>query len=312
VPKLRDTLSDNSKTSLKQKGIVFMNKMLKAGAVLWLFGVGILAPLMASAADAPGTPAPAAPAASTAPAITGEEVVRRCDFKNPGKDQESTLTITLLDQENNEKKNVYHRYWKDYAGAEGVADKMVLFTEFPPDAKGAAFMRWAYTSADKNADQWIYLPVLKKIRRVSIRDPGDSFLGSDLSYWDIGFHAVEDDEHTLVKTQEKGDQTYYLVESRGRGQSDPLYSKRLSVYIKNKSWDQCSKARLEYYDKKGLGLKVQLYTWQQVNGAWVWNEVKVQNIQTKHTSLFKVTDVKVNVGLKDDVFSERRLTVGNQ
>ena len=74
---------------------------------------------------------------------TGAEIVGQCEVKNPGKDQRGRLTITLIDKGGNERKNVYLRLWKDYDGTDKVADKMVLFTEYPPDARGAAFLRRA-------------------------------------------------------------------------------------------------------------------------------------------------------------------------
>lgn len=245
------------------------------------------------------------------PLIAGLDIMQRCNFKNPGVDQRSRLTIILRDKDNNEKKNVYRRLWKDYRGKEGVADKMVLYTEFPPDAQGAAFMRWAYTpAADRNADQWIYLPVLKKIRRVSIRDPGDSFLGSDLTYADISGRELEADQHRLVQTLKRGNQEIFAVESTPVNKSGALYSKTISWFVKTGDWAGCVKRQVDYYDKKGEPLKQQLLKWQQVKDAWVWDEVVVKNVQTGHSSVFQVTDVQVNVGLSDEQFAERALRVG--
>ena len=249
---------------------------------------------------------------ATSETPTGKEIFKLCNFKYPGEDQQSTLTIILRDKDGNEKKNVYHRFWKDYKGANGIVDKMVLYTVYPPDAEGAAFMRWAYTSSsDKNADQWIYLPVLRKIRRVSIRDPGDSFLGSDLTYADISGRDVDADTHKLVKVLVKGNQKYYAVESTPVNERNSLYSKTISWFEKTgQDWNTCVKRREDFYDKKGEGLKQELIKWQRVGKAWVWDEVLVKNVQTGHSSLFRVRDVKINVGLKDDVFSERALSLG--
>ena len=242
---------------------------------------------------------------------TGKEIFERCNFKYPGDDQQSTLTIILSDSGGNEKKNVYHRLWKDYKGVDGVVDKMVLYTQFPPDAEGAAFMRWAYTAAsDKNADQWIYLPVLKKIRRVTIRDPGDSFLGSDLTYADISGRNVEADQHKLTQTLRRGNQDIYAVESVPVNKSNALYSKTVSWFVKDKDWKSCTKRQEDFYDKKGEPLKREVIKWQQVKNAWVWSEVLVKNVQTGHSSIFRVTDVKINLGLHDDMFSERALSLG--
>lgn len=242
---------------------------------------------------------------------TGEEVYERCNFKYPGDDQQSTLTIILADKDGNEKKNVYRRLWKDYKGSEGIVDKMVLYTEFPPDAEGAAFMRWAYTAtSDKNADQWIYLPVLKKIRRVTIRDPGDSFLGSDLTYADISGRDIKADQHTLTQALKRGNQDVFAVESVPVNKSSALYSKTVSWFVKDKDWKSCVKRQVDFYDKKGEPLKRQVLKWQQVKNAWVWSEVLVKNVQTGHSSIFRVTDVKINLGLQDDMFSERALSLG--
>lgn len=240
---------------------------------------------------------------------TAAEIVQNCDYKNPGNDQRSKLTITLIDKDGNERKNVYLRLWKDYGGQEQVADKMVLFTEYPPDARGSGFMRWAFTAeADKNADQWIYLPVLRKTRRVAIRDPGDSFLGSDLTYADISGRSVDQDEHTLLKTEEKDGEQFYLIESKPK-ESAPLYSKRVSWFTKA-DWNACKKVAVHYYDTKGLLLKKQALTWQQVDDAWLWKRVEVENVQTKHKSVFEVDDAEVNVGLDDEIFTERTLKTG--
>jgi len=242
---------------------------------------------------------------------TGRDVFEKCNFKYPGEDQRSTLTIILRDKDGNEKKNIYHRYWKDYKKADGVVDKMVLYTEFPPDAEGAAFMRWAYVdTSDKNADQWIYLPVLKKIRRVSIRDPGDSFLGSDLTYADISGRSIDADKHKLTKVIKKEGQEIFSVESVPVDKRKALYSKTVSWFIKGKDWDGCIKRQVDFYDRKAEPLKREVIKWQQVENAWVWSEVLVKNVQTNHSSLFKVSDVQINVGLTDDIFTERALSQG--
>ncbi len=248
---------------------------------------------------------------STQGPITGDEIVRQCDNKYPGEDQRSQLTIKLKDQAGNERQTVYLRLWKDYKGVEDVADKMVLFTMYPPDAKGAAFMRTAFSpETGKSADQLIYLPVLRKIRRVSVRDLGDSFLGSDLTYGDITLRRPQDDTHRFVRVDhDKQGRQYFVVESVPK-ESDSLYSKKMSWFSKTPDMGQCVKVRVDYYDKKGSFLKRQLLQWQQVESAWVWDKVLVQNVQTFHSSFFEVSQVKINVGLKDDMFTERRLRLG--
>lgn len=171
-------------------------------------------------------------------------------------------------------------------------------------------MRWGYlATAKKMADQWLYLPHLRKVRRVSVRDPGDSFLGSDLTYGDIENRSIEDDSYNLLKKQEKAGVEIFLVEITPK-EDDALYSKKISWYAKKSNWDSCVRVKTDYYDRQGNLLKKQNLTWQKIDKAWIWEKVMVENVQTNHKSLFTVTNVKVNVGLKDRVFTERALIKG--
>lgn len=243
--------------------------------------------------------------------ITGRDIVEQCEFKNPGLDQQSQLSITLTNKSGTERKTIYLRLWKDMKGEDNVLDKMVLFTLYPSDAKGTGFMRWAYNpEAGKHAEQWIYLPTLRKIRRVSVRDLSDSFLGSDLTYGDISYRDIDQDDHQLVRLDQdpQGNQ-YFVIVSRPK-EADPQYAKKVTWYLKTPDMENCVKRRVNYYDKKDVFLKRQDLKWQQVNGAWVWDEVYVQNAQTFHKSHFKVEKVKINAGINEEWFTERRLKIG--
>lgn len=249
---------------------------------------------------------------ATAAEVTGEEIVKQCDYKNPGSDQRSKLSIILKDKDGSERKNVYLRLWKDSLGKEDIANKMVLYTEFPPDAKGTAFLRWAFMpSVGRNADQWIYLPVLRKTRAVTVRDPGDSFLGSDLTYADISGRNLDEDTHHFLKIDAQAGREFYVVESKPK-EDKPLYSKRVSWFSKTESWDSCVKVAVAYYDTKGILLKKQSLSWQKLQDAWMWKEVQVQNVQTNHMSVFQIDDAEVNVGLEDSQFTERALRRDSQ
>lgn len=261
----------------------------------WMLALAIL-PLTAAAAEPPE--------------LSGREIFQRCAQKYPGEDQQSKFTVMLRSRDGKVKKSEYLRFWKDFKGEDGVADKMLLFTSYPPDARGSAFMRVAYTdSEEKGVDQWIYLPVLKKIRRVSIRDPGDSFLNSNLTYADVSRRALEEDEHRFVGVRAIDDVDFYVVESIPK-EEKPLYGKRVFWFLKTDDWEQCVNTRIDYYDTNGELLKDQFIKWQQVNGAWVWDRVLVRSRRSLSASVFQMSEVKINIGLDADVFSARTLRRG--
>lgn len=242
--------------------------------------------------------------------LTGREIVKQCGYKHPGKDQMSTFTVILTDKQGNEKKSVYSRFWKDYQGAEGIVDKMILFTKYPPDAEGTAFLRIAYMpDVGRNADQWIYLPELAKIRRVTIRDPGDSFLNSDLTYADVSFHPLDDENYKFLGIQTLGELDHYVVESTPKDNRS-LYKKRVLWFTKKADWNDCANVRVDYYDLHDNLLKEQAIKWQHVKDAWVWDRVVVRNVQTSHSSEFVISDVKIDTGLQGRLFAERTLKRG--
>ena len=243
--------------------------------------------------------------------LTGREIVKQCGYKNPGKDQISTFTVILTDDLGNQKKSVYLRLWKDYQETDGIVDKMILFTEYPPDAKGTAFMRIAYSPDDgKYADQWVYLPLLAKTRRVTIRDPGDSFLNSDLTHADVSYHRLDDENYEFTGIKSFRGIDNYVVEAVPKNKGQKLYTKRVLWFSKTPNWDKCANVRIDYYDSRGDLLKEQDITWQQIKDAWIWDKVVVRNIQTSHTSELTISDVDIDTGLQDRIFSVRTLKIG--
>ncbi len=277
--------------------------MLREGFIKKIFSraLGILLLSAVLAAD---------PVSATVESLDGKDIVSKCGMKNAGGDQRSRLSVILQNpKQGTEKRSIYSRYWKSYRGANDVLDKMLLFTEYPPDAVGSSFLRVTYVAGSgQEADQWIYLPLLKKIRRVTIRDPADSFLNSDLSYADVTQRPLNADEHKFLGVKSLQGMDFYQVESVPV--SEDIYSRRVLWYLKGDSWDTCVSSRIDYYSKEGALMKVQFNKWQQVSGAWVWDRVLVRNTITGGISIFVVSDVEVDVGLSDSLFSARTLRMG--
>lgn len=241
--------------------------------------------------------------------LTGKQIFEHCGYKYPGDDQQGKFTVILQDKDGKVMKSEYLRFWKDYKGKDGVADKMLLFTTYPPEAEGSAFMRVAYSEREKPVDQWIYLPALKKIRRVSIRDLGDSFLNSNLTYADVSRRALEDDEHKYLGTKQVDDSVFYIVESTPR-EANPIYGKRIFWFLKTKNWDECVNTRIDYYDNSGELIKDQFIKWQRIGDAWIWDRVLVRSRRTLSASIFQLSEIKINAGVDDDLFTARSLERG--
>jgi len=238
--------------------------------------------------------------------ISAQVIVQQCNNKMPGKDLKTRLTIVLTNKAGNSKRQEFIRRWKDSGGKDGIMSKTLLFTTYPPDNKGMSFLRWTYNpEVGKHDAQWLYLPQTKSLRKIPIQDLNNNFLGSDLTYGDMAPRSVGDDKQAIHSQ----DDDFYIIESKPK-EENSIYSKKLIWYNKGKDWGDCVRSRVEYYDLDGALLKTQTIKWENVEGAWIWREMKVKNVQTEHSTLFSIDDVELNTGLQDSLFTTRTLTRG--
>lgn len=237
-----------------------------------------------------------------------QEIVEKCYYKNQGADQKTRLAISIKSTDGKVNTSEYIRLWKAVPGQEELEEKMALFTLTPPENKGIAYMRWGYRpNVTKPPEQWVYLPELKKVRRVSQRDPSDMTWG--LTDEDFRVRLMDEDSHALVETKKDGLKTTYIVESKPKVAS--AYSRWVTEYIApDGAWFSCNRSKVRYFDKSNRLLKDVTYNWSEVDNVWVWREVIIENSHDLSIVSYRNSDVKVNVGLTDDTFTERQLRRG--
>jgi len=220
-------------------------------------------------------------------------------------DQKSTVTLWLIERDGTMKRIAVSRYWKNYRGKAGLDSKMLLITEFPTDSQGVAFLVWDYAEIDRPDDLRLYLPALKMVRRISGQDLNDAFLGSDLTFADIGQRRLDEDEHVLLREEVYRGQPCYVVQSVPK-EKESIYSKKI-LWISKKDW---TKLKIDYYDQGKKLLKRQTLEWQEVDQLRVWKRTNVTNIQNGHRTVFDVSALQINVGLQDEDFTEQALKSG--
>ncbi len=239
--------------------------------------------------------------------LTALDVMKKVDQVNMTMDQSSTVKMTLIDSLGNKRTIITLRRHKHYGGKEGIDNKSVFFTEFPPDQKGTGFLIWDYAIEGKPDDLWLYLPSLRTVRRMTTRDQHDSFMGSDLTFADMGARRLDEDEHKLLfEGVCKGlNEHCYVIDSIPKEKNSPYGKKR--YFIAKKGWVA---KKVEFYDRKMKPLKLQVIAWRRVGEVLVWTHSEITNVQSKHKTIFEISDVKNNTGLKDANFSDRALSRG--
>lgn len=254
------------------------------------------------------------PGAAEGP-LTGLDVMKKTRELYLAKDQVSTVTLRKIDKKGDEQKIVTKRYWKAYGGKDGFVSKTLFVTEVPPDQRGVGFLIWDYSKAGQPDDLRLYLPSLKQVRRMTTREQDDAFMGSDLTFADLGQRELDEDTHTLLRTEKclatDGKQQSsvtlgcYVIESVPKDK-ESLYGKKLTWVATG----DLTPVKVDYYDRKGELLKTQAIEWQHPDNVWAWKKAEVKNVQTAHRTLFEISDLKNNVGLSDDDFTERALKTG--
>jgi uncharacterized protein len=188
----------------------------------------------------------------------------------------------------------------------GIDNKrMTRFLE-PADVKGTVSLLNEHS--DKDDDIWIYLPSIKKVRRLVSSNKKDSFVGTDFSYGDVIGHKVNEWTHKLLKEEEVDGKTAYVIESLPRDatiKGNSGYSKRVNWIQK----DNFVTLKGMLYDEAGELVKESRFgNFKNVDaakGKWLTGELTVKNVQTEHTTLIHVDDLKYNIGVKDDFFTTR-------
>jgi len=191
----------------------------------------------------------------------------------------------------------------------GTTDNRRVVTFLSPsDVKGTKTLLIEHTGKDD--DIWIYLPALKKVRRLVANNKKDSFVGTDFSYGDVIGYKLEEWNSKLVKEDVVDGRPCWVIESLPKNEAvieSTGYSKR-SGCIDKESYVSLSG---ELFDKTGQLLKrikaTKLEKVDPANNKWQPMRLEAHNVQTDHRTVIEFKNFKVNQGVRDEVFTSRYL-----
>ncbi|MDA3884428.1 MAG: outer membrane lipoprotein-sorting protein [Candidatus Delongbacteria bacterium] len=233
--------------------------------------------------------------------ITGKQIIQNVYDRDTGTEVEGLLKMTLTNKSGNERVRELKQFIKDF----GDVEKKIMYFIKPADVKNTSFMNWSYTD-DKADDQWIYLPALKKVKRISSDSKSDYFMGSDFTYDDLGDRKPGDDVHKLLKEEKLNGEDCYVVESIPK-EEDYMYSKTITWIVKDK-WVGLQK---KFYDEDGDFLKtLTINKYEEIDGIITILSTSMENDQNKHGTTMEFSDVKINKGVDDNLFTERMMKRG--
>lgn len=244
--------------------------------------------------------------AATAFAQTGKEIAQRVKDRPDGDTRQTEMVMKLINKRGSVRERKLISYSID-VGKDKKDRKLMMFFQYPGDVKGTGFLTWDYDEIGKDDDKWLYLPAMKKTRRISGSSAKkDYFMGSDFTYDDMGSRNVDEVTHNLIGEETLDGQKCWKLESTPKDNRD-IYSKKIA-WIRQ---DCLMPVKVEFYDKMGnLQRRLEMSNIEKVDGFWVAKKMQMTNVQTEHQTVLEFINPKYNVPLEEAKFNVTVLEKG--
>lgn len=241
---------------------------------------------------------------ATATAETAEEkglaIAKEAKARNTGwGDSQADMTMILRDKGGNEAERIVKVKSLE---VKGDGDKGLSVFEQPRDVEGTAFL--TYSHIEGNDDQWLYLPALKRVKRISSSNKSGPWMGSEFAYEDLSSFEVEKYDYKFLRDDELNGEKMFVVEMV------PTYNN--SGYSKTIAWidqEHYRVHRIEFYDQKNDKLKeLNMSEFKQyLDKYWRAHRQEMENVQTGKSTTIIWKDYEFNVGLTEDDFNKSSL-----
>jgi|GEM_PF-46358 len=241
-------------------------------------------------------------------------IVNKVNNVDDGQQVTRKLTMTMIDKRGKSRVRETQAYRKYY----DQEKRTVLFYKKPTNVKGTAFLTFDYKDTAKDDDQWLYLPAMRKVRRISASDRGDYFLGTDFTYEDImleGKLELTDYDFTLLRNEKvihESGESFDTVVLEGKPKNKSIakdlgYARTL-VWVDTTTWVV---VKADYWDLKNKPLKTLVMTdIRDVGNIITRHILTINNHKTGHKTVFKFSNVDYNQEVKDSLFTKRALKQG--
>lgn len=244
--------------------------------------------------------------------VDTETLIANINGVDDGQQVSRKLLMVLTDKRGKSRERHTMAYRKYF----GDEKKSVLFYRQPSNVRGTGFLTFDYADVDIDDDQWLYLPALRKVRRISASDRGDYFLGTDMSYEDMkreGKLEPRDYRYRIVSVQPPSQSNASVVYHIEGIPHSPEVAKELG-YSKVELWVNASNwvvFKSEFWDVRSKPLKtLEVTDIRQVGGIWTRHVLAVTNHKTGHRTRFEFSDVDYASPVADSLFSKSSLKRG--
>ena len=244
--------------------------------------------------------ATALPAQSTSPEETGLKIVVEAREREKGFGNFTARQIMVLRNKQGQESRRKLRVKVLEVGGDG--DRSLFVFDEPRNVAGTALLVHAHReTAD---DQWLYLPALTRVKRISSSNRSGSFMGSEFAYEDMSVQEVEKFTYRYLRDEPCGDLTCTV--------SERFPVDQRSGYLRQLVWrdiDELRVWKVEYYDRKDVHLKtLTLSNYEQyLDQYWQVSEMTMVNHLTGKSTVLSWTDFQFRTELDAGDFTQTGL-----
>ena len=236
---------------------------------------------------------------SAQPRLTADDVARRVQDRDTGRDSRMSMRMKLYDRQGRVRERALTLL---SLRGDARSDKLLIRFTHPADIRGTGFLVWEHAAAED--ERFLYLPSLGRVRRIAGTETQESFVGSDFTYEDIGGREFDEYSYALVDENASWNgRAAWRLESR-RKDASAQFPRVVSLILK----DSFVVVQADIYNRRNE--KQKTYTvrrLEQIEGIWTAMDAEMTNALEKSRTELVIEQADYNVGLKDTDFTRREL-----
>ena len=244
----------------------------------------------------------------TAP-LQVDEIVQKANYMAlyQGADMKGKVTMKITDKQGRIRERKFNMLRKNDDGKD-QNQKFYTYFQSPADVRKMAFMVHKHAELEKDDDRWLYMPGLDLVKRIAAGDKRTSFAGSDFLYEDISGRSPEEDIHELIETTED----HYIIKNVPKNPGSVEFEYYIAVIEKSNFLP----VKMEFF-KKGerlyrviQNMKIENIPSKKDGRQVTYSTVTVsvaKDLDSGGSTEMTFSSIKYNIGLKDNLFTERYL-----
>ncbi len=230
------------------------------------------------------------------------QIMEMVNSRDTGNSAVSDMEMILVDQQERHRS----RSIKSYMIEEEGVTRTIMFFMAPGDVRGTGFLTWDYEGDEKDNDQWLYLPSLRRTNRIAGSDKSQSFMGSDFNYSDMNITELNDYSYTLIQEGAVDGHDVWIImavpvnraiaEETGYEKSALFIRKDDYMIIRAKKWTL----------RSGEEKFMQVREIRVVDGILIPGRVEMttrRNGSFYHQTILTRTNIRINIPLEPELFT---------